>query len=956
VKHRILFLALFISICTLASSRGQESEFYKKPTTPKEFWRAMQFEMSVGKFDLAAGHLKGLLESKPTDQQWLEIESKDGLVTFLRLRNVPRWSGDKQTDTEAKQNVEQLIAAITEALRKELTDPVRIARLAKNLTATPEEAAFAQKELMRSGVAAIPVLLDLLRGGQPQDVRSAILELLPQFEINVVPPLIAALDVNDANLRMELLDSLRKRRDYLSLPFRVETDLTPTLWYFSAALPVNPESMRKKASEMLLGLLDRDPEADRFPERRTSQWRLTQFARKFLEHKERFSTPDKVNVWKWDGAKPVLTEMATTDAEEYYGLRYARWALQVQPDYTEAQRAFITLALDKHFARSAADARLAQSSPELYSILVTAPYSLVSDLLEEALREKRIRMAVALLQVLGDRNEVKAARPSEIKGGSGEKPEARPALLIKAMDYPDRRVQFAAVDALLRTPGPQARERGTQIVRILAGYLQADPAESGSKPKAMIGDFDRDRGEALARVVRQAGLDALVARTGKDVLRRLQEKADIDLIIIDQHLPGPMLPDFLAQARADFRLRGIPLLVVASPDQQSTAHPITLLARLAALVAAEEHIEMLKTERILEDPLRGGPAARFKIRADKLRALVESAGIRFTEDVRDRLEYLIYLTTPPAEMGLPVEMERSRLTLSPVERTNRMNALRSDPNRGHISPTESPFSNMRELTPKLAEVAARYEGSLTQEVIDAGNIYWKIVQEGQIDPASGRILQDPLPAVSIRYPVIEAKLNFLVKGYPKVRVIPEVFSTYAFKEEVRGFVFFDDPKMLEAEKRNNAKIAIEWLRKMAIGELPDFPVSIAETALRQALQSPDHAPLAIDAVARLPGREAQQDLASTVLGGLDPAIRAHAADALIKHIQLRGSLISDPQRVLLLQKVSAETDATLKNRLLALQGILKADAKQTGARLLGFTPAPAAPPKEEPKEEPKKEN
>jgi hypothetical protein len=44
-------------------------------------------------------------------------------------------------------------------------------------------------------------------------------------------------------------------------------------------------------------------------------------------------------------------------------------------------------------------------------------------------------------------------------------------------------------------------------------------------------------------------------------------------------------------------------------------------------------------------------------------------------------------------------------------------------------------------------------------------------------------------------------------------------------------------------------------------------------------------------------------------------------------------------------------DADLKARLLAAQGVLKADAKGTGDRLRGYIPGGAEPPKE--KEEPK---
>jgi hypothetical protein len=306
----------------------------------------------------------------------------------------------------------------------------------------------------------------------------------------------------------------------------------------------------------------------------------------------------------------------------------------------------------------------------------------------------------------------------------------------------------------------------------------------------------------------------------------------------------------------------------------------------------------------------------------------------------------------PAEQP---ELEKSRLILPPADRLNRMNSLRNDPKRGHIAADEPPFSDTKRLTPILADAVARYEISLPREVLEIAKRYWDVMQNGQVEK-DGKIVQAPIPAVTIRYPELEARLARLTRGYQRLRVIPEVFSDRGFKDEIQNFALMQDPKVLEAEKRNNAKIALEWLRKMAIGELPGYSVADATSALRQALQKPEFASLAIDAVSRLPGKEVQQDIANVVLGPGTPEVRVQAAEALIKHIQQRGRMISGPQQQLLLEKATSEENADVKARLLALKGILDANSRQTGTNLIGYQPPPPAPPKEEPKEEPKKKD
>jgi CheY-like chemotaxis protein len=944
-----LLVSLFLTLFALAQTQGQESEFYKKPTNTAEYWRALTFEINVGKYEIAAAHLHNLVLSNPKDADLLIIESKDGLAAFLRLRNVERWSVNKEAEKDARADVEKLIQMVNDALKKELGDPVRIAKFARNLTATPEEAAFAIKELVRSGVEAVPILIEMLRSDQPAAQRAAILDMIPYFDSNVVPAWIACLDVNDVALKMDLLDALRKRKDYLTFPARVETDLTPNLWYFSAPLAKNPELLRKKAREMLLGLLDRDPNADRVEDHRLPQWRLAQFTRQFLEHQKRFTGNDQATVWKWDGAHPVAATMSFADAEEYYGLRFGRWALEIQADYPEAQKAFLTLALEKQFARSGADAPLIKSSPSLYAVLASAPFELLSDLTETYLREKRVLLATALLQAIGDRNEVKAARPSDKPGAPGAADGYRPSLLLKALEYPDRRVRFAAVDAMLKAPNPQVQARGATIVKVLAGQLQADTPEDAGKPHALIGDPDRLRAEMLAGVVRRAGYRVDIIATGRDLMRRLQDKADIDLVILDHHIVYPMFADTLAQLRADVRTSGLPVAVVASGDQSATAHPITLLGRLAALVAASEHLNLYRDQEVIDDPRRDAAANRFKKRLDTLRQLVESAGIRVSPDVADRLEYLVYMTTLP-EIDVPPELRRTRLVVSPDERDDRMRALQNDPKHGHIAATESPFANTRDLTPALAVILARYELALPQDVLDLAKPYWQVLQYGYRDAKSNRVLQEPLPAVAIKNIEAETRAKRLTRGFQRLRVIPEVFTEEALKEELQGLVAQQDPKQMEADRKANGKAALEWLRKMAVGELKGYPVADAAATLRQALRNPELTTLALDVVARLAGPEAQQDIANVVLGMQGPEIQVQAADALIRHIQERGKMISDPQRMLLIEKAASEPDPLVKGRLQALRGILQPDAKATGQRLLDFTPGPA--PKEM-KEEPK---
>jgi hypothetical protein len=212
----------------------------------------------------------------------------------------------------------------------------------------------------------------------------------------------------------------------------------------------------------------------------------------------------------------------------------------------------------------------------------------------------------------------------------------------------------------------------------------------------------------------------------------------------------------------------------------------------------------------------------------------------------------------------------------------------------------------------------------------------------------------------IRHPEIEARVARLTAGYTKVRMVPAVFTEAGFRDDLAQASDAKAPPLTPEEKKENAKIAMTWLRKMAIGELPTYKVTDAEVAIRGALKSDDLAPLAIDALARMPSKEAQLDLANLSVAPERPIpIRSQAAVALVEHIQSYGKFVTGPQTDAIAAAAGTAEDAALKAHLLAAQGVLKADAKSTGDRLKAYVPQPAeAQPKEEapaPKEEPKKE-
>jgi len=557
-------LLLLTALLTPVRGQGNDDyrQFFKAPETTPEYWRAIQFEMNVGRYDLAARHLNGMLKLEGDDdekkaefgKQLLEIEKKDGMSSLLRLRNVEKWSDNRKEERQAREDAESLIDKVGTALKKHLTDPVRIAKFAANLSATPGERAFAIQELRRSGALAVPEIVRILQETVGQPGHAAVVSALSRLRPETVPALLAALDIDDETIKGEIIGALMERDDFTGLARRQDTDPRPYL-YFVYGSPKTPDWVRKKAA-IALGLLE-GVNPERIDQPRIA---LVAAAERYAGHQMKFGDPKAVEIWRWDGKGLVMDTTTATRAEEYYGLRFARQALDLDPAFERAQIAFLSLAVEKGVEAGGIDKPLGQSAPKLKELLATVNPDLVVAALERALDQRRLAVVLGLVRALGDQGDVKATRPR-----SKDRP-----VLIRALDYPDRRVQFAAADSLLRIgAAPQGSGR---VVDVLRRSVNLDPA-----PKVLIADFNKERGDEVGNAIKGLGYETVIVQTGKQILKRLEQANDIDIILIDWDIADLELPDLLAQLRADINASAIPLVVTVPPTPKGVRQPEKVL-------------------------------------------------------------------------------------------------------------------------------------------------------------------------------------------------------------------------------------------------------------------------------------------------------------------------------------------------------------------------------------------
>lgn len=576
--------------------------FFKKPEKVYEFWAAMKFEVEVGKYDLAALHLKLLLEKEPaeeTDKELLKIEEAEGLAGFLRMQSIQQWSEVPHFQAEAQKNVQVLIQRITGALEKHLSDPARIGKLIKNLDApTVEERAYAFTQLNRSGPRAVPYLVEALQTTAGTSLYRKVYDAMLRLTPDMIPAFLEvfkavnAKDASSLDLRLPLLDIIHQRGDGRAVPY---------LWHLSSA-PMYPPPVQKAAKKTLGRLLETDPAYLPAP-----KLALTELAEKYYQHKVKFPDPAGVKFWAWDGQKLALVpEVKSPEkAEEFFGLRFAREALDLDPGYQPAQVVFLSLTLERTIGAQLEQIVNRKTPPGLDQLLATVDSDILMTVLERALDEDKIPVIIGAAQALGDRGELRAARPA-VSG--------RPHGVVRTLYYPDRRVQLAAARAMLRMPNtpPVAT---TRVVEILTRFLAADPVRA----KILVAFAPVDKANVIRQALKTTGYDAVLVSSAREMFEKLHSSADFELVVIHDSVPEKERAYLLTNLQKDADAGRLPTFLLSAPPRQEEMKALARQFRQTTMLpeAALTLPEDLK--KTFDEAIKDSSGA--KLSADERKAL-----------------------------------------------------------------------------------------------------------------------------------------------------------------------------------------------------------------------------------------------------------------------------------------------------------------------------------------------
>lgn len=512
-----------------AAATERPSPLAREPQTPEQYLDAVLLMNRLTRPELARRYLDELMALEPDDTTLLALRDRHGTAIFLQLSQM----------RELQPTSRQLLERVVEASQRQLRDPAYVNGLIAALAGSPRARDQAISALRHLGADAAPPLIRLLASDDPDVDHGLIAFALVGLGQPVVPPLLGALNGPDL-LRSRVVRVL----GYLGS----RSEVLPHLWY-PAYGPDVSEVVQQPAREAIARILYGEAGREAVVPASGVADRIRDAALQSLRQPDPIEPADdgRVGLWTWDPEQgTVVEERVTPHAYRLHiARRLAQQALNLRPDDADARATFLALALADDVHHSDDPLAIPTGEGTAHDLATAAGPEIVERALDLALSERNMPAAFGAVHVLSEIGD----------GGLVHSLAATRPPLVRALDAPDERVQFAAAAAILQLD-PQAPFRGSsRVVDVLARALQGR-----SQPYAVIIDPNTDRAATLATWVGQQGFDVDIAGTARRGFE-LAVARPTELIVLHLNTLRPELSQTITNLRADSRTATVPIAV-----------------------------------------------------------------------------------------------------------------------------------------------------------------------------------------------------------------------------------------------------------------------------------------------------------------------------------------------------------------------------------------------------------
>ncbi|QDU80643.1 hypothetical protein Pla110_23750 [Polystyrenella longa] len=532
----------------------------QEPKTPTELLDTAFLMTRLGRFEQARGYMTKLLALELSFETWREIYEHTGSTAVLRM---------SRTESLQPEST-QILEKVTAALQESRNDPVRINALIDQLGGPPEQQQIAQLELKNNSDVTLPYLVSRLGtndGTLGSEVFTTTLILMGK---RAVPAMMAALQSSNEQVQVTALEVLRFLKAKEAVP---------------AILPLaysanSPAGIQLLARETLQEWNVSNSIASEESKAEMAAAQLTELAHNNFKQTPQLNSK-QVELWTWDVEKKTVQSRLVTPYEraQYEGLLQAHQALSISPNAPESQALMLGFML-------AAERRNGDDTPHItgqgsaHDLALSLGPELVTRSLGQALEANYHQAAYATLQVLG---EIGKAELLYELGSS----------ITASLNSPDRAVQFAAAETILKFRPTEPFQNSHRVVPVLSETLLDD----GHKQAVVVG-AGVETTLMTANLFDQLQYDTIAVTTGREGFRQAAQNRGVQLVVLRPNTIRWPLSATIANLRADARTKMIPIVIYGPPEIRDVAE--TLASRYPGIDYVQETNDSITMRPVVE--------------------------------------------------------------------------------------------------------------------------------------------------------------------------------------------------------------------------------------------------------------------------------------------------------------------------------------------------------------------
>ncbi len=513
---------------------------------PKELQQDVEDYWHYGKiarYDLAAAKAQSILNATADPRAVLQA-----FEDVVRTRSADRNDlGELNVNLVRWQNVDsdpmkQATAKIADLLNKgryaRREDPQFIEREITRLGNGQFAYVRALENLRNSGEIAVPLMLDDLQNPAKVALHAPIRRALADLGLLAINPLLAATEAKDNQLLTTVMLTLGEIGYDAAVPYLTRVIQSPDY----------PGPIKAAAGQALAKISGGQgttgaSAAELF-------YRLGEQFYKGTTAIKADTRGPTASIWHMDGNRLVRTEVPPAIFNDLMAMREMEYSLKLGGNGKFDTDQPLALWLAANYKREvdlpdgATDATRAANQPDANYYGVTSGAKYLYQALNRAMTDRNSAVA---LKIIGSLQEIvgQAGLTGGAQGGAND-----PTPLVRAMEYPDRRVRFESAFTLAAALPTKGFAGQNEVVPLLTEAL----ASSG-KTSVLLVMSSLDKVNALAEPLRKAGYNVQGGTSSRDAEAAAAQLPSVDVMVLDSALPASTVDSAIALTDSNPKVR-----------------------------------------------------------------------------------------------------------------------------------------------------------------------------------------------------------------------------------------------------------------------------------------------------------------------------------------------------------------------------------------------------------------